>query len=179
MNRPRSIWLIALIALAAAILGCGSEPPPFFLTAAYGGSTAIPEQATSDASDTPPTQRATLTEPPASPDTPAPTAEIAASTPRPTVIIPTLIPCPLALPPRMQIGARGRVSFNGMGDLFIRNVPGRNSRVEDRLEEGTVFTVEEGPICEDGWWWWFVDADGQALGWVSEGDDFYFIEPYP
>jgi serine/threonine protein kinase/uncharacterized protein YgiM (DUF1202 family) len=86
--------------------------------------------------------------------------------------------CPGALPPRLSPGTRGQVSSDDPRPLRVRANPGTSgdARVIDTIESGQQFTVEVGPVCEDGYSWYFINYNDQT-GWVAEGDDVYFIEP--
>ncbi len=81
--------------------------------------------------------------------------------------------CPGAPPPRLAVGAQGRVTPgtpNRMraepGGRYLRDIPA-----------GGVFDVLEGPVCEDGFVWWKVRYRS-VEGWTVEGrGDEYWLEP--
>ncbi len=94
---------------------------------------------------------------------------------------PTVTPQPVAcsLAPRLSIGTSAVVTPGDPNAL--RNRPGLNrsgSQVIGNLPAGTVFTVTNGPVCQDGHHWYEVNANGR-IGWTAEGDVYgpYWLKP--
>lgn len=85
--------------------------------------------------------------------------------------------CPGALPPRLEIGAQGFVTFN-LG-FAIRAEPGGN--LLRNLPLGTEFKVIGGPVCQSPNNWWQVELqvneENAGTGWLAEADDYYFVSP--
>lgn len=93
--------------------------------------------------------------------------------PSPTPIVLT---CSLA--PRLQTGNAGRVAPGPLPNA-MRSAPGTGSSsvVLGNIPGGTIFSVLEGPVCQDGYQWWQVNANG-LVGWTAEGqDDTYWLDP--
>ncbi|GAB4548807.1 MAG: hypothetical protein OHK0023_12450 [Anaerolineae bacterium] len=83
--------------------------------------------------------------------------------------------CPGNLPPRLIIGQQGRVTPGDPNNL--RAEAKLNSVRIGRLLAETVFQVEQGPVCADGYTWWYV-RNGTMVGWTVEADNVtYFVEP--
>lgn len=105
------------------------------------------------------------------------------ATPFPTEIIyPTDLPptsypfyCQGALPSRVWVGATARVTTDNDLPNRVRNGPGLGYKQIGTLDPGTVFTITNGPKCNNQITWWEVNGNG----WTAESqNDFYFIEPY-
>jgi hypothetical protein len=92
-------------------------------------------------------------------------------------------PCPTDfagyLPPRLQVGGRGRVESGGSANR-IRSLPTTQAEQIGTLEPGAEFDVVEGPSCDSAAMiiWWRVQS-GDINGWTAEGllPDDYFVEP--
>lgn len=86
--------------------------------------------------------------------------------------------CPPALPSRLTIGGRARVTPGTANAL--RSAPSRNnaiSAVIGSIPGRGVFSVLNGPVCADGYAWWQVNYQGMT-GWTAEGEGVtYWIEP--
>jgi len=86
--------------------------------------------------------------------------------------------CVGAVPPRLIVGAEGRV-LPGLPNV-IRERPGQatDNPIIGYIAEGEVFGVLDGPVCAaDGLYWWQVDDNG-ITGWTPEGDTIdYWVEP--
>jgi hypothetical protein len=94
-----------------------------------------------------------------------------------TLNIPSGTEIPCALPPRLVIGASGRVT---PGDPnWVRQEANRTSaKVGELPGEGT-FTVLQGPVCDaaSGVNYWYVQGNG-VVGWTGEGvNGEYWLEP--
>jgi hypothetical protein len=101
--------------------------------------------------------------------TPSPTPS-----PSPT---PTPVHCPGVLPPRLVIGAQGRITPGPPNNL--RQQPSIRSAKIGSLPAGGVFRVISGPVCSDGYAYWEVEYNGK-IGWTAEGNNYeYWAEPYP
>ncbi|MEZ4672329.1 MAG: SH3 domain-containing protein [Anaerolineae bacterium] len=96
---------------------------------------------------------------------------------------PTTPLCPPAndpsyLPPRLSIGAQGRVGTGGLPNL-LRDQPGSSGNAVGQIPPGDIFTVQDGPRCSllDKVVWWQVNYNG-LIGWTAEGKDGeYWLEP--
>jgi hypothetical protein len=97
----------------------------------------------------------------------------------PTPSIPVQAHCRGALPSRLEVGQKGRVSPEPPISNRVRSRPERGARLLGLLRPGETFSVLEGPRCAGGWAWWRVRSLAQDLeGWTSEGDeDTYWLEP--
>lgn len=90
------------------------------------------------------------------------------------------VTCSGALPPRMIVGQAGRVTY-GYGPTGLRDRP--QGSVTERIPEGGVFTVLDGPTCTTAQQghlnWWHVRTDAGHEGWMPEGyvNGPYWIEP--
>lgn len=86
--------------------------------------------------------------------------------------------CPPGLPPRLVVGAQGRVTPGPSNAL--RSQPSRDGRISaviGSIPGGGVFTVLNGPACADGYAWWQVSYQG-VVGWTPEGEGrTYWLEP--
>lgn len=83
--------------------------------------------------------------------------------------------CPMLVKPRMEVGIPGYVNFN-LG-LSIREAPGTQARETANLDFNDQFDVIGGPECIGSSVWWQVELTTGAVGWVSEGYDYYLIAP--
>ena len=81
------------------------------------------------------------------------------------------------LPSRLIVGSTGRVIVGDTSNN-LRQRPDRDSVQVGDLFPGEVFTVVDGPICEDNYTWYAVEVNGDLKGWTAEGTrGDYFIEP--
>lgn len=107
--------------------------------------------------------------------------QIAGQTATVLALTPTAIPtdsCNYALPPRLVIGASGRVIEGGMPQR-VRSAPSVGAEVVATLNPGVAFTVLDGPLCGqgNGMLWWRIAWDS-GDGWTAESQDgVYFLEP--
>ncbi len=90
--------------------------------------------------------------------------------------------CPLALPPRLQVGKQARVITN----LNMRSSPGIKNNWLLTNPRGTILDVIGGPVCtlyEGGaFLWWQVTNPAGKSGWSAEArqqGNGYFLEPLP
>jgi hypothetical protein len=62
----------------------------------------------------------------------------------------------------------------------VRSGPSQTDPIIGEIPGGGIFTVVDGPHCDDnGLLWWQINFDG-LLGWTAEGrDGDYFVEPIP
>lgn len=88
------------------------------------------------------------------------------------------ITCPGFLPSRLQVGRQGRVLPGAANNL--RSAPTTNSQLLGQIPGGGVFSVLEGPSCDQaGIAWWRV-AYHNLTGWTGEGQgSAYWVEPMP
>lgn len=99
-------------------------------------------------------------------------APLPSVTPTPAASAPS---CPAALPPRLTVGGRGRVTPGDPNNL--RAAPGTNQPKVGQIPGEGDFDVLEGPQCASGMYWWRVRYQGQE-GWTGEGKDgVYWLEP--
>lgn len=96
----------------------------------------------------------------------------------------TTPPCPppddaaAYLPPRLSVGAQGRVVTSGIPNN-IRQQAGSSSQLLGEIPTGATFNVVGGPSCStlDKIVWWRVEYNGIS-GWTAEGkDQEYWLEP--
>lgn len=90
--------------------------------------------------------------------------------------------CPLALPPRLQVGKQARVITN----LNMRSSPGIQNNWLLTNPRGTILDVIGGPVCtlyEGGaFLWWEVTNPAGKTGWSAEARQqgtSYYLEPLP
>lgn len=82
------------------------------------------------------------------------------------------------LPPRLEVGERGRVTRYPDLANRVRSSPGTDGRVLGMMQPGTSFQVLDGPVCENNINWWQVRTSSGLQGWTAEGaDDQYYTEP--
>ncbi len=62
----------------------------------------------------------------------------------------------------------------------LRGEPDRQAATTGEIPGGAIFTITDGPICDDeGFLWWLINYDG-TVGWTAEGSNGeYFLEPVP
>lgn len=153
-------------------------PPPTNTPAA----TATSPAPTATAAATPTAAAPVEPTPTEAPVEPTPTAADPAAaepTATPTPIPPDQGGCPLAMPSRLEPGAKARVVSN----LNMRSEAGINSSLIRTNAAGTVLEITAGPVCEPingaAYLWWQVRAPDGAEGWSAEGSatgNFYFLE---
>ena len=86
--------------------------------------------------------------------------------------------CPDAPRERLIIGERGHVLPNDPRPVNLRSDAGTENRVVATIPINGVFTVLEGPVCEDAYGWYKVRYR-ETEGWLAEGDlTSYYVEPY-
>jgi serine/threonine protein kinase len=111
---------------------------------------------------------------------------------------PTETPLPIgelcvdAPPPRLRVGAPGRVEDSGDNPSNrpnrLRTEPSTQAELIRELRPGTRFIVKSGPVCNLGdgpkIYFWEVEASGGGTGWTAEGnllddmdEDKYYLEP--
>jgi hypothetical protein len=88
--------------------------------------------------------------------------------------------CPPALPSRLQIGIKARVTPGDPNALNTQPAPATKDPASKRLAPipgGGIFRVIGGPVCAWGYRWWQVDYNG-TIGWTAEGENTtYWLEP--
>ncbi len=83
--------------------------------------------------------------------------------------------CPDSMPARLTIGAQGYVSDDLANN--VRSEPSTAGDLLGQIPAGSVFTVLEGPVCEDDLVWWRVSTE-TVTGWTAEGmDGEYWLSP--
>jgi hypothetical protein len=92
------------------------------------------------------------------------------------------VDCPLALPPRLQVGGQAKVLTN----LNMRSSPGIQNNWILTNPTGTKLDVIGGPVCtlyEGGaFLWWQVKNPAALTGWSAEARQqgtSYYLEPLP
>ncbi len=83
--------------------------------------------------------------------------------------------CRTKLVSRLEPNIPGYVNFD-LG-LTIRKGPSGSAGDLDTLFFGTQFEVVSGPKCAEAAAWWEVKLDTGAIGWLSEGLDYYLLAP--
>lgn len=81
----------------------------------------------------------------------------------------------------LTIGEQARVTDVSGGPNRVRSKPQKGDNVVANISPGTIVTVLEGPVCNEGLIFWKVKGaiipDG--IGWTAEGDGATFwLEPY-
>jgi len=89
--------------------------------------------------------------------------------------------CKDALPTRLVVGNKAKVNEEPPKSNLLREGPGRNYKVTDRIRPGRWMVVLEGPECGEAVNWWKVESlDTGTVGWTMEGNlDYYFLSPEP
>jgi uncharacterized protein YgiM (DUF1202 family) len=82
-----------------------------------------------------------------------------------------------ALPTVLTAPGFGRVLTDDPRLLNVRLGPSTDFRLAGQIAPGEIFDVLEGPQCGGGLTWYRVRY-GEMEGWIAEGDDIYFVEPY-
>lgn len=90
--------------------------------------------------------------------------------------------CENRLPWQFKINDVGWVIPEPPIPTNVRRVPGGD--VIFLLPPGAAFRVLDGPKCYAGYSWWkigFITSDTKVeyVGWIMEGSNYYYIEPYP
>lgn len=92
------------------------------------------------------------------------------------------VDCPLALPPRLQVGGQAKVLTN----LNMRSSPGIQNNWILTNVTGTKLEIVGGPVCtlyEGGaFLWWQVKNPAKVTGWSAEARQqgtSYYLEPIP
>lgn len=129
-----------------------------------------------------PTATPTPTFTPTNTATDTPTATVtptATETPSATpTLMPTLTSCTGALPSLLAPGMPGFVRADDATPVNVRINPDRSAQEIDELPPNANFMVVEGPTCADGMAWFKVSyGGGTREGWISEGDNTYFVSP--
>jgi len=89
--------------------------------------------------------------------------------------------CKDALPTRLVVGKKAKVNEEPPDSNLLREGPGRNYKVIDRIRPGRWMMVLEGPECGEAVNWWKVESlDTGTVGWTMEGNlDIYYLSPKP
>jgi hypothetical protein len=88
-------------------------------------------------------------------------------------------PCPGAPPIRLTLDKKARVTITTGSSLRVRQSPGILGKEINKLKEGTVIDVMEGPVCADRMNWWKLKSKDGITGWSAEGDlKGYNLEPW-
>ena len=88
---------------------------------------------------------------------------------------PTPVVCDLA--PHLAVGYSAIVTPGLPNAVRASPGTGEGSTVLGSIPAGTIFRVEEGPVCADGYNWWRISASGIS-GWTAEGQNGeYWLEP--
>lgn len=80
----------------------------------------------------------------------------------------------------LAVNKQARV-FTTLGDtLNLRQGPGLNFEILDKLPSGTPVTLLEGPRKSDGYSWWFIRTPQGLEGWsVERADNEQTLQPMP
>ncbi|MEM9954585.1 MAG: hypothetical protein AAF846_23450 [Chloroflexota bacterium] len=88
--------------------------------------------------------------------------------------------CGTAPTPRLAIEQTARITFTDGTPLNLRADPA--GTLLTQLDEGTIATVVEGPVCANGYFWWRLEFPSLGTisgGWAAEGDaNDYYLEPF-
>ena len=88
--------------------------------------------------------------------------------------------CSMALPPRLAVGIRARISSLTGSGLSLYANPGKRYREVVNLPDGAMVDVIGGPTCTDAVRWWQVRTVNGTSGWLPERDATrYWLEPWP
>lgn len=83
-----------------------------------------------------------------------------------------------AYPTRLEAGMYAFVAFDPPLPNRVRQGPGENYKIIDRINPGVVFKVLDGPVCVDGVNWWKVKGiDRNFEGWTMEAKEQYYLVP--
>ncbi len=78
---------------------------------------------------------------------------------------------PLWMPPTLGAGTQARVHVLSGDTLSVRAGPGLDFAVQERLEDGALVDVLEGPERADGYVWWRVRTPSGVEGWAVQTAD--------
>ncbi len=74
---------------------------------------------------------------------------------------------------RLAIGQRATIFTTAGSTLNMRESPGTDARIVNRLHSGLVVIVLNGPAFGDGYTWWEIESPDGPRGWVAEWIDGY------
>lgn len=87
--------------------------------------------------------------------------------------------CPGAPPIRLELNKKARVTITTGSSLRVRQSPGIQGKEINKLKEGSVIDILEGPTCTDHLNWWKLKSKDGIIGWSAEGDlKVYNLEPW-
>ncbi len=84
--------------------------------------------------------------------------------------------CSDILSSRLEIGMEARVIPGESRILRVRPSDAESTIITE-IPDGEVLSVLDGPECFEKMAWWEV-TDGENTGWISEGDEVYWLEPW-
>ena len=84
--------------------------------------------------------------------------------------------CENGLAQQLEVGMTGWVIPEPPLAVNVRNAPG-GSQV-GQIQPGETFIVLDGPTCAQTFSWWEIESENGISGWIAEGVDDYFVEPY-
>lgn len=91
----------------------------------------------------------------------------------------TPVVCPGSLKSRLTPEARARVAFTDGTNMRIRAEAGFAQKTIASVPEGTLLTVQGGPMCVDSVTWWRIRIKDGQEGWMAEyQNEVYLLEPY-
>lgn len=76
---------------------------------------------------------------------------------------------------RLKRGAQARVAKVDGSNMRIRSQPGFSQDILDKVPEGTLLTVLDGPKCVDGTNWWYIRTRSGIEGWMTESQNGVFL----
>lgn len=112
----------------------------------------------------------------------AQTATVVPGTPTPgVIIIATAVPGPTPIPKQangcympLSLGIGSDVFL--LGGVNVRHLPSLSGALVNYYPDAVILTIDQGPVCADGWNWWHVSGSGEP-GWVVEGKPGrYFLQ---
>ena len=81
---------------------------------------------------------------------------------------------------RISVGEQARAAFTDGSNMRIREKPGFSQDILDKVPEGTIIKVLDGPQCADGNNWWKIRTAKGLDGWMTESQNgVYLLEPVP
>jgi hypothetical protein len=82
--------------------------------------------------------------------------------------------------PRLTVGGKARVHVIRDDTLNVRSGTGIQLAILEKLADGTVVTLLEGPVEAEGYTWWRVRTPRRTEGWVVErADNVQTLIPIP
>ena len=71
----------------------------------------------------------------------------------------------------LNVGSEARVAKVDGSNMRIRSQPGFSQPIVDRVPEGTLLIILNGPRCVDGTKWWYIRTKSGIEGWMTESQN--------